>query len=101
MPMALENDHICLAERRPRRNIQLPARFRDVLPRALPLLPPVSEPLQPTPAPLSQPDHPQMPSSRTSWNQPLTSRALRTFRTPRNVFGLFRQYYSIELPLHD
>ena len=40
-------------------------------------------------------------SKQTPSDRSLISRALQSFRTPRNVFGLFRQYNSVELPLHD
>ena len=43
-----EESHVPLAKRRPcRKNCQLPKRFRDIIPQALPLLPPFSSRTQP------------------------------------------------------
>jgi hypothetical protein len=81
-----EGDNMSLAQRRPRRqNRQLPMRFRDVLPQ-----PPPTVPLgfcQRLPEPVRSiiaPEQPALP-----------------FRTPPNVFGLVRQYFSSTLPSHD
>jgi hypothetical protein len=61
-----------------------------------------------TPAPeasLDQPPIPSVPSLSTSLlsrGQPsVASRICQLFRTPRNIFGLFRQYHSEQLPSHD
>ena len=90
-------DHRSLAERRPRReNRQLPMRFRDVVPQPLPLLPPTAE----APAEQEASPVPSQPTASTSASS-LPSRVLRIFRTPRNVFGLFRQYFTDKLPSHD
>jgi hypothetical protein len=87
-------DHRSLAERRPRReNRQLLRRFRDVAPEPLALLPPTPELLSEQ---RSSPD--PVTSTSSSSNIP---RILRTFWTPRNVFGLFRKYLSEKSPSHD
>jgi len=81
-------------------NRLLPKRFRDIAPQPLPLLPPVS------PAPLNDDVMPQAPSPPAS-NEPqseersLGSRMRQIFQTPRNIFGLFRRYFSEQLPTHD
>jgi hypothetical protein len=75
--------HLSLAERRQRRLIILPKRFRDVLPQPLPpLLDTQSDQLRP---PISPPTLTTVASS---------SHVLKFFKTPQNAFGLFRQYYS-------
>ena len=51
--------------------------FRDIMPQSLPSLPPPAH-------------HPPDPS-----------RIRQIFRTPRNAFGLIRQYFSEMLPTHD
>src|SRR6202453_2284210 len=45
---------------------------------------------------ISHPPNPQL-----SVGSSLASCILSTLRTPRNIFGLFRQYYSDEMPSHD
>lgn len=77
-----------IAERRPRRDIQLPAQYRDDLPQALPPLPP----LPPAPA-----GHPIVEAPLPS----LPSRIRRAFKSPRNIFGLFRRYRCETPPSHD
>lgn len=87
-------------EGRPRRpDRQLPKRFRDVVPQALPPLPSVSQgrqaPSTPSPptAPVSTTCSPEIP--------PPPSRIRRLFRSPRNIFRLFRQFYSERVTSHD
>jgi hypothetical protein len=88
-----DDAHLSLAERRPRRLITLPKRFRDVLPQPLP-------PLLDT-----QPNQPPPPISpltlTTAASSSITSRILKLFKTPQNAFGLFRQYYTEKAPSHD
>ena len=116
-PSAIENndnDHLLLAERRPRRNHQLPKRFRDELPQPPPSLPPANStesPVRPTLtesesacrqslAPPSSPYNPTVAQIGTSiYSRP--SRVLDFFRTPRNIFGLSRRYFTERLPSHD
>ena len=57
--------------------------FRDVMPQALPSLEPAA-PHPPRSQPNARPSH-----------------ICRIFRTPRNSFGLIRQYFSEMLPSHD
>lgn len=81
-----------LAERRPRRlNRLLPRRYRDLLPQSAPTLP------QPNSTPPPPPD--SVANSNTV--NPLHPRTRRIFRTPRNIFGLVRQYFTTELPPVD
>ena len=91
-----------LAERRPRRLKCLPKRFKDIVPQPLPLLPPVSA----VPRPLNDGIMLRAPSPPAS-NEPqsvkrsLGSRIHQIFQTPKNIFGLFRRYFSETLPTHD
>jgi Plavaka transposase len=101
MSVEAEDSGMSLAERRPRRlNRLLPKRFRDIVPQPLPLLPPVS------PALLNDDVMPQV-SSPSASNEPrsaecsLGSRVRQIFQTSRNIFGLFRRYFSEQLPTHD
>jgi hypothetical protein len=82
---------------RPRRlNRQLPKRFRDIPPESLPPLPPLVRVVDDA---VSLPQPRAGPSS----SQPVTSGSFlrKIFRTPRNTFGLVRQYFSETLPSHD
>lgn len=94
-PVLIETDEsLPLATRRSRRtNREMPIRFRDVAPQPLPLvLPGHSEP--PSPA--------VSPRSVSSLNlSEFRFRVHQLFRTPRNIFGLFRQYCSDQPPSHD
>jgi hypothetical protein len=86
----VDDESLSLAERRPRRqNRQLPWRFRDILPQALPLLPPRLDDLE---------NSPQM---SPPISLPTAPRVLRTFQTLLNKFGLFRRYHAERLPCHD
>jgi len=93
------DENLSLAERRPRRlNRQLPLRFRDIVPQALPLVPPE--------IPSNSMSISHSPSTSSTLGQKssihsLGLRVRRMFRTPRNIFGLCRQYFSEELPSHD
>lgn len=81
-----------LAQRRTRRNdVQLPRRYRqfdDILPQPLPTVP-TSHINQSLNSPPHPPPHTQ------------PSEALPPFRTPRNIFGLLRQFFSPKPPSHD
>ena len=88
-----DDAHLSLAERRQRRLIILPKRFRDVLPQPLP-------PLLDTQS--DQPRSPISPSTlTTAASSSIASHVLKIFKTPQNAFGLFRQYYSEKPPSHD
>ena len=76
-----------LAERRGRReNRQLPLRYRDILPNPPAALPP--PPLLPTPEAALPPLLANSPPRGV-------------LKSPRNKFGLFRQYYATHFPEHD
>lgn len=76
-----------LAERRGRReNRRLPQRYRDILPNPPAALPPT--PLSPVPEATLPP---------LLANSP----AREVLKSPRNKFGLFRQYYATHFPEHD
>jgi hypothetical protein len=85
-----EGDDISLARRRPRRqNRQLPMRFRDVHPQPPPTVPvEVRERLPEFVRSLITPERPASPDSAV-------------FRTPPNIFGVVRQYFSSKVPSHD
>ena len=87
---AVSSDSRSLAERRVRRKIYLPARFRDEQPQAHAALPP-PDILLPEAMRLGPPE----PTSGTA----MKVRKLLT--SPRNVFGLFRQYKAEGFPTHD
>jgi hypothetical protein len=96
------DDDLSLAARRPRRqNRQLLKRFQDILPVPLPAPPPPAAILV---DPLSdlEPSSPNVSALRSPSSIPsLASRIGRMFQTPRNIFGLFRQYCSDKPPSHD
>lgn len=75
-----------LAQHRTRRTVgRVFKHYNDILPQPSPSLPPSAaiEPLTPSPPGF------------------LKSRLLRIFQSPRNIFGLRRKYYAIDLPSHD
>jgi hypothetical protein len=78
-----------IAERRPRRNIRMPARFLDQEPTGQAALPPVSTP-----------EPPSRPTSQ-SRGQQLCFSLRNILKSPRNVFGLFCQYRAEKFPSHD
>jgi len=88
------DESLPLAKRKPRRtNRQMPKRFRDIMPQPLPLALP-ERPESPSPS--------VSPRSVSSPNpSEFSSRVHQVFRTPRNIFGLFRQYCSEQPPSHD
>ena len=88
---ATDEGFTSLEQGRPRRqNVLLSKRFRDLLPQAAPSLPPTTVPESDGNAAAQTPDT-SLPRSRIH----------RIFRTPRNVFGLVRQYFGKELPSVD
>jgi len=81
-----------LAERRPRRQIILTPKakaFRDTLPQPAPSLPPTEPPYQ-SRSPSSSDVLPESGSNPSSHR----SRIREIIRTPRNIFGLLRQYFT-------
>jgi len=93
---------ISLAERHPRRrNVLLPKRYRDILPQPAPSLRP-PEFRSPSPPPASNTATEADATATDHIAQPsLRSRARRIFHTPRNIFGLVRQYFAVQLPTVD
>ncbi|KAG2742216.1 hypothetical protein P692DRAFT_20750031, partial [Suillus brevipes Sb2] len=84
-------EDMSLAQRRPRhQNRQLPLRFRDVLPQ-----PPPTVPMEVRAQP------PESVGSVVTSAQRLAACARTVFRTPPNIFGLVRQYFSSQPPSHD
>lgn len=97
IPVVEDNEQHSLSAQRPRRlNRRLPKRFRDILPQALPLLGLPQSSVGSTDC-TSTSVSPE-PASSTHL---VHSRLRQLFRSRRNVFGLFRQYHSEELPSHD
>lgn len=92
-PMPLPDDsHLSLAIRRVHRIIRHPNKYLDDLPET-----PVS--LQPIPSIL-------IPDAVAEEAEPLSSsgpatRLRRILKSPRNIFGLFRQYFAVKFPSHD
>ncbi|KAG0702400.1 hypothetical protein DFH29DRAFT_999350 [Suillus ampliporus] len=86
-----EADDTSLAQHRPRRqNRQLPKRFRDVLPQPPPTVPlEVCERLA------------ESAGSLVASEERPDSPVCAVFRTPQNIFGLVRQYFSSKVPSHD
>ena len=78
-----------IAERRPRRNIRMPARFLDQVPASQAALPPQA-------VSISEPH-----SKATSHSQQRRSGLRKILKSPRNVFGLVRQYHAETFPSHD
>jgi hypothetical protein len=103
-PPAEDDSHKLLLERRPwtlRVNRQLPLRFRDIPPQPLPPLQSATilrPPIEPSHVSASQPEgsesHHQSPMAQVISHPCCVV-------TPRNVFGLSREYYSTEIPSHD
>lgn len=95
-----------LDESRPRRfNRRLPERFRDVIPHPPPRLPPPDCPTITPDSPLDSDSNPNpdpnnaAPSDTDS--RPRSFGIRQIFRTPRNVFGLVRRYFTNQLPSVD
>jgi hypothetical protein len=84
---------------------QLPLRFRDLIPQPPPPLPLAhQEPIASQDSLSSSvrtDDHQMVTNSRPSLAHRLSSGLRRIFRTPRNIFGLSRQYETTELPPFD
>jgi hypothetical protein len=98
-----------IAQRRPSRQHRLPKRYQDILPQALLNL---SDALPP--AQLDREEAPQTalsvlpeessglpPAPQMSKKQALPVRLFRYIRTPKNTFGLIRQFFAERLPSHD
>jgi hypothetical protein len=99
---AEDDDDLSLVECRPHRKTQLPMRFRDDVPQPLPLLPPTADGLGESDAPTTSHALFDAPSSSSVLpTRSFQSRIRQLFCTPKNIFGLFRQYRSKNLPSHD
>lgn len=84
---------------------RLPWRYRDILPEPLPPLPPIPQDRADLPI---TPSSPRLSTSNAGSSSPSqlepivdTSTIQQTTETPRNTFGLIRQYASTNLPHHD
>jgi hypothetical protein len=97
----LDDSHLSIMERRSwtRRVHRLPLRFRDEPPQHLPSLSSTAQP--PESVDVEQPSthHGQIvhPSLATT----IGSNSRRIFTTAQNIFGLSRQFYGTDVPLHD
>jgi hypothetical protein len=99
--MVIDDLDQSLAKRRDRRDHrQLPKRFRDMLPEppaALPIPPPyLNLPVMLPPTAKTSSAAPVVQASRT-----ILSRVRKILKSPRNIFGLFRQYHATHFPEHD
>ena len=92
MPEDPTKDASLAARRERRQNRLLPKRFRDILPQAQPSLPPQNLPSPPA-APSGE--------SQTALGHTLASATCKILCTPRNLFGLVRQYYAEKFPSVD
>jgi hypothetical protein len=102
MSLEAEDDGMSLAERRPRRLKRLPKRFQDIVPEPLPLLPPVFQiPINVTSTPQAHllPASEELRHSSVEHSPGLRIRKM--FQSPKNIFGLFRRYFSDTPPVHD
>lgn len=92
----LQDLDLPIAERRARRDPNLPKRYRNDPPERSAALPPQGLQLQASSAGSEIQERSPSPSIQaqlTKIRQILTS--------PRNTFGLFRQYFASDFPLHD
>lgn len=101
--VAGEDIHLSIAERKPRRSRVLPTRFRDVLPEPSPALPPTLVDHFVNADSRNSTSSSSLPAEKSTRPlvQRIGSRLRRVFRSPRNVFGLSRQYCGHEPPSHD
>jgi hypothetical protein len=87
-----------LAERRQRRAIRLPLRYRDVPPEPPAALSPPSSAV----SDVSANNFPvQLSVNPTSGFVQPQAQLQRILQSPRNIFGLFRQYRGVDFPSHD
>jgi Plavaka transposase len=100
MPSEADVDaHLSLAQRRPRRQAQIPKRYQDDLPQASTALPPPSYAVRP------RKEIDEGASSTTgsilSVDKESGNKGRPILCSPPNIFGLSHCYYSTEFPLHD
>jgi hypothetical protein len=89
--------NLSLAERRTRRQINIPKRYMDAMPQPHAALPPVL----PRPVALPEIRDSRSTAAPPNTHDPPVRETQRVFLSPRNTFGLFRQYYGTGFPLHD
>src|SRR5215472_5051083 len=94
--------HLSIASRQSKRPHRLPERYRDILPEPLPVSPSNCELI------VQEEETPPNPASSSADRTPSLSaeasiprQAAQFFRTPTNIFGLFRLFHSDVPPTHD
>jgi hypothetical protein len=97
------DSHLPLAIRRQRRQPRLPKRFCDTLPQTSAALPPSEQPDLPDTinACTAALGSPQISPATTDGAQLERCSPRRILKSPRNIFGLFRQYHARDFPSHD
>jgi hypothetical protein len=102
-PEASVDAHLSLAQTRPRHQVQLPKRYQDDPPQASPALPP-----PPNSGGFIPGEESCEGSNSAPGSLPLSRNRVEgesgncpVLRTPCNIFGLLRCYYSTEFPSHD
>lgn len=94
-----------IAQRRARRIIRLPPRFRDDMPQPLTALPsqPATSITNLNAPPSSTSEHPalapELPLPAATTSSP--GQRARRLDSMRNAFQIFRRYYAVNFPLHD
>jgi hypothetical protein len=105
MPSEADADaHLSLAQRRPRRQVRIPKRYRDDLPEASTTLPPPSYAVRPREEidEGSSSATSRLPAGHViSVDEELGNKGCPILRSSRNAFGLSRCYYSTDFPSHD
>lgn len=97
VPNLVNDLHISIAERKPRRNIVLPKRYWDDVPE-----PPACLPLGPTQiTPEDTVDTENIPPPQHSSLHSRLSKISKFLKSPQNIFGLYRQYFNQKFPSHD
>jgi hypothetical protein len=89
---ALKDIDVPIAHRKATRRRRLPARYIDTVAQPLPI--PIPNPEHTEPEPPTQTSTESVPSS-------MGSRLRRVFCTRKNIFGLFRRFFSETFPTHD
>ena len=92
-----------IAQRRARRVIRLPPRFRDDMPQPLAALPsqPATLTVNTPPSSMSESPAlaPELPLPSTTTSSP--RQHARRLDSMRNAFQVFRRYYAVDFPSHD
>jgi len=79
----------------------MPKHFRDLMPQPMPPPSTIRRSCTPPPLPDAPPLQVQGTHHSSTTGHFLSSRIRRIFRTPRNIFGLIRQYFLEHLPSPD